>query len=435
VSTDPLSTPSQAVLDNAGKARWVKLFSSAVIAQALLSAANFIVGLMLIRHSTDEDYGHYVLGFSALLLLTGIQSAYIGGPIAVLAPRQSAERKQRMVATLYRQSTRWILLGALSLAVAFGLMGLAGLLTPLYAVMAVVYCATAATALQREYLRTALMIYERPQSVLLADIAYVVILVAGAAAAALLTRPAAPWMFAVMAAAALLAAIVAHRQLAANPGLSGEPLPEVWRDIAMLGAWSVAGCIIHWSFSQGYNYVVAATLDLTAVAALNATRLLLMPVNLLITGIKSLLLPMAARWHNQQGLDAMLRRLMMFSAAVLFLTLIYYMALWLSREWLVAEVLKKQLLQRDPMLLCWMAVFLLSGVRDLSMTALLVREQFRLMSYLTAVAAVFALSTCWLGIQLYGAVGAVGGLILGESINLIGVFCLIQRERKLARNS
>ncbi|TAL57463.1 MAG: hypothetical protein EPN84_13675, partial [Legionella sp.] len=84
-----------------GKARWVKLFSSAVIDQAALSAANFLVGLLLIRHTSDADYGHYVLGFSTLLLLTGMQGAYIGGPLSVLAPRKTPEQRRLMLATLY----------------------------------------------------------------------------------------------------------------------------------------------------------------------------------------------------------------------------------------------------------------------------------------------------------------------------------------------
>ena len=415
-----------------GKARWLKLFSSAVIDQAMLSATNFLVGLLLIRHTSDEDYGHYVLGFSTLLLLTGIQGAYIGGPLSVLAPRQTPERRRQMLATLYRQSGRWIVRLALAIAVLSGLAGVLGLLTPLYAGMGAIYCATAATALDREYLRTGLMIYERPQAVLRADIAYVVVRVSGAGAAAFLVSPAAPWVFGVSALAALAGGLVARRALAGNPGLDGPELPGLWRELAPLGGWAVAGSMIHWSFSQGYNYVVAGTLDLAAVAALNATRLLMMPANLMVTGIKQLLLPMAARWHEQSGLDAMLRRLLLFAGVVAGLTLLYFAVLWLLRDWVFAEVLRKEIAERDRMLALWMSVFLLSGVRDLCMTGLLVRERFRTMTGLTSVAALLALSSSWWGMQHYGMAGAIVGLLLGETVNLVGVLLLIARERHRA---
>ena len=429
---DAAGPNAEAVIAAGGRARWLKLFSSAVIDQAMLSASNFLVGLVLIRHTSDEDYGHYVLGFTTLLLLTGVQSAYIGGPMSVLAPRQTPERRRQMLATLYHQSGRWIVRLALAIAVGCGLAGLVGLLTPLYAGMGAIYCATAATALDREYLRTGLMIYERPQAVLRADFAYVVFLLAGAGTAAFLFSPAAPWVFAASAVAALAGAVLARRALAGDPGLQGPELPGLWRELAPLGGWAVAGSMIHWSFSQGYNYVVAGTLDLAAVAALGAARLLMMPANLMVSGIKQLLLPMAARWHEQSGLDAMLRRLVAFAGIVAALHLVYFGLLWLLRDWVFTELLRKQIVQRDLILGLWMSVFLLSGVRDLLMTGILVRERFRTMTWLTSGAAVLALTSCWLGMQWYGVAGAIIGLLLGETVNLAGVIALIARERRLA---
>ena len=61
------------------------MFSSAVVDQAVLSAANLLVGVLLIRRSTDLEYGWYVLVWNALLLLTALQNAFIGPPMVVLS--------------------------------------------------------------------------------------------------------------------------------------------------------------------------------------------------------------------------------------------------------------------------------------------------------------------------------------------------------------
>ncbi len=45
-----------------------RLFGSSIIDQALLSAANFAVGLMLIRYSSETQYGYYILAFNAMML-------------------------------------------------------------------------------------------------------------------------------------------------------------------------------------------------------------------------------------------------------------------------------------------------------------------------------------------------------------------------------
>ena len=228
----------------------------------------------------------------------------------------------------------------------------------------------------------------------------------------------------------LVGARLAYRELARAPGLHGQELSGLWRELAPLGGWAMAGWLVYWSFSQGYNYVVAGTLDLAAVAALNAVRLLLMPANLMVSGIKQLLLPMAARWHQSLGLDPMLRRLLGFAAVVMVLSLIYFGLLWLLRDWVFEVLLKKRFADRDQLLLLWMLMFLISGLRDLLMTGLLVRERFRSMTGLSSVAAVLSLLTCWLGTQYYGVAGAILGLVLGEAINLLGVLWLTIRERR-----
>ena len=46
------------------QSRLLRLFSGTVIDQAMLSAVNFLVGLLLIRYTTDADYASYVLAVS-----------------------------------------------------------------------------------------------------------------------------------------------------------------------------------------------------------------------------------------------------------------------------------------------------------------------------------------------------------------------------------
>jgi hypothetical protein len=66
--------------------------------------------------------------------------------------------------------------------------------------------------------------------------------------------------------------------------------------IAPLGALSAPVSRIHWSFSHGYNCLVAGTFDINAVAVLAATRVFVMPANLLSIGIGTLMFPTTLRW-------------------------------------------------------------------------------------------------------------------------------------------
>ena len=67
----------------------------------MLSAANFIVGILLLRNTVDADYGLYVMAFSTLLLVSGVQGALIQGPMVVIAPKKTEDQRLQMVGGLF----------------------------------------------------------------------------------------------------------------------------------------------------------------------------------------------------------------------------------------------------------------------------------------------------------------------------------------------
>ena len=55
----------------------IRTFGTGLLIQGLLSGANFLVGLILIRRTNDLQYSYYVLATNALLLLTALQTSFI----------------------------------------------------------------------------------------------------------------------------------------------------------------------------------------------------------------------------------------------------------------------------------------------------------------------------------------------------------------------
>ena len=56
---------------------FVRMFGSAILTQAMLSAASLLVGLILIRETTVVQYGYYILIINGVALLTGLQNGFI----------------------------------------------------------------------------------------------------------------------------------------------------------------------------------------------------------------------------------------------------------------------------------------------------------------------------------------------------------------------
>lgn len=406
--------------------------ATGVVNQALLSGVNFVVGLLLIRYGTDRDYGLYVLSQSALLLLMVAQSSFVGAPISIMAPKMPREKQLDMIVNVGHSLRRFItpfflLAPIIAIAAwAFDLLELDQMLVAVATVLA------GWTVLSRDYLRGAALVQARPELNLIADLPYSVILLATAAIAAwMLPHPAA---FAV-AGLALAGAVASHKlrrglQLTApeTPGAAS----SYWRQMMPLSKWAAIGALSFWVFAQGSNYVLAATLDIEAVAAVNAARLLLMPAMLLTIGIKGQLLTLSARWLSELGLQVMLRRLTVVIFGIGTMICTYVLVLWLFRDWITHTAFRKTIPDLDALLLLWSGVTLISMTRDLYQSGLMAQERLKPLAWFCVAGSVVSVSVILATVDTLGARGAVIGLIAAEGLGLIGVLVLTLRAARRA---
>jgi O-antigen/teichoic acid export membrane protein len=411
----------------------IKQFSTTVIDQVVLSGANFIIGFLLIRRTSDADYGMYVLVQSAITLLLSAQAAWLSGPLAVTAPAKPPALKRLMVGAVEMSQRRFVRRAALAAL----LMPLVGFFlhywTRLEAVVLGLGIVACWTALQREYLRGVLLIYARPHSMLRADMIYVVVLLGGALLAAYGPRPGIIVAVCALIAAALTGEIIARRSLAKNPGLVPGDASAFWREMRPLAVWATVGAMTYWIYNQSYNYVLASRINLTAVADVNAARLMLMPTIVLTVGIKTLLVPTAAAWLAESSIGRLIRRLLWFATAIAAIDLLYCLIVWIFRDWLSHDLMHKTINDRDRLLILWAILSLIALYRDLLQTGLFALRRFKSLAGVTATSAVVSLSIMWVGLGVWGPAAALIGQVAGESINLAGVVLLLALAYRHAR--
>ncbi len=399
---------------------FARMFSNAVLSQALLSAANFAVGLILIRRSSDLQYGAYILASGAILLVVSLQNAFCSPPLAARMGRLDVQGRADLIGGLrsaMHAATRVFAAGGGVIVLALWALQL---IDGHAAALVSATLAASYAVLNREYLRLVLFAHRRAQDVLRTDVLFGTAMVAGVALATF-TTSAAVVAITMLGLAALGSSYALVAALRRHEPWTEAQAPPVLRQIAPLAAWSTAGAAIHWSFSQGYIYLVAGTLDVAAVAAIAATRLLLMPVNLLSTGIGSLMLPLASTWLQLHGAALLLRRLVLMASGLVLITLAYFGVLWLARDWVFAVVLRKAPAQRDLLLLLWGGLCLVMVVRDQLGYLLAAQGRFQVRTLLTLAAAVLALTASYVGMLRWGVSGALIGLLVGEMVNLCGI--------------
>ena len=410
-----------------------KQFSATVVDQIALSGANFLVGLLLIRQTSDADYGMFVLVQSAINLLISGQMAWLSSPLAVIAPTKTLVQRSLMVGAI-ELSQRRFLLRAAGLALVVPVVGyFLHFWSTLECAVIGLGIGACWAALRREYLRGVLLIYGRPDSMLRADLVNVVVLVLGAALAAYGPRPAVLYAVAALIAAALAGETASRRYLNEDPGfIQGDAAP-FWREMRPLAVWATVGAMTYWVYNQSYNYVLASRMDLTAVTNVNAARLLLMPTIVLTVGVKTLLVPTAAAWLAESSVGQLVKRLLWFATGIAAVDLAYCVVLWFSRDFLSHDLMHKTIDHRDQLLILWGILSLIALYRDLLQTGVFALRKFRSLAGVTAVSAVVSLTIMWLGIGTWGAAAALIGQVAGETVNLAGVLALLLVGRATER--
>jgi O-antigen/teichoic acid export membrane protein len=405
--------------------RFLKFFGAGVLDQILLSGANFISGFVMIRYTSDASYGQFVLAQSALLLLVSAQAAWLSGPVTIIAPAKTPERRAQMIGALADSQTRFLrrLSGLLLLLpVATYLLGV---WSPMVALGVAAGILAGWASLQREYRRGVLLIYSRPQAMVRADVFYVAVLLLGIAIALTTRAYAGPVAIAALAAASLAGALAARRMLAVDPGwVAGDARP-FWLEIRSLGVWSLVGAVIYWLFAQSYNYVLATRLNLTAVTNVNAARLVLTPVFVFMYGINNLLMPLAANWLAEIGIGRMLRRLALVAVLITAIDLLYFALAWYLRDWLIVDLMHKHIADQDRLLLLWGCVALVFLPREVLQSVLYAFKRVRTMAWVIAISAAVSLSLMWFGIPHWGAAAVLIGQVAGECVNLVGLAILV----------
>jgi O-antigen/teichoic acid export membrane protein len=414
-----------------GRAVFVRMFSGAVAIQGMLSASSFIVGLLLVRRTSNAEYGYYVLITSAILLATSVQWSLISPPMVIRMNAADQAGRADLIGGLRRDQLRllpWLLV---VVTIAVLVLWASGLVDAGMAVTVIAGALAMMAALHRDFLRSVLFAYHRPNDVLRSDFVYCLLLVAGAFIATLFPLSAA------IAALGVLVGCIAGCYMLGNSVRRHEPWnsappPGTLRAIASAGALSALGSGIHWSFSQGYNYLVAGTLDINAVAALAATRMFVMPVNLLSTGIGTLMFPTTARWLRDIAPGRVFGRLVLVSSAMALASGCYLLCMWLGRDWVFDRLLKKHFLNDDTLVLLWVAISLVMIFRDQLLHLLVAKARFHLTSSLTAVSAVISISCSIVAMRHHGPVGALIGLLIGEVFNVVGIVILSLRDVRAA---
>ncbi|KAF1045985.1 lipopolysaccharide biosynthesis protein [Xylophilus sp.] len=415
-----------------GRRRLLADSVAALADQALLSALNLALGLLLIRLTTKESYGLYAQLVVGGLFAATVLESLVTGPLTNVAAGLDAQRRGVVVAHLARHQGRLALglalLGGVAVALAVAWTGT----DPWPVWLGTAFSVYVYTGSLREYVRSTGFLDGRARDVLRMDALYAL---ATAAAVGLLAAAGRLELPAVVLALGLanLAALAVRRLPAADRSDRSDraghaaAVAAVWQR----GRWALPGALVAWATNYSYLFLAALWLGAAASADLNASRLLLMPISLCVVAWARIARPHAARLLAERQ-PARLERYALASVAALeLLTLAYVAVLWLALPWLEARVLGPKYAGLGTLVLAWGAYFAVYTVRWIGSALLSSGDRYRMLLASGMFCLVAMLAAAAWAIPRWGVWGAVAALALVEGLDLLLIWgVLLPRVRR-----
>ncbi len=408
--------------------RLVQQGALSLVDQAVLSLANFLVGIFLIQNTSKDAYGSYVVAFAVILLLIGVQNAIVTTQMTVLAPGKTDGERDHFCAAL--ATGQYLVFGPLAalLLVVAAAGTLTGWLLADQSALIVAVAGTTMGVLFREFLRGLFFLRLELRAVLALDLLYVLALFVGLYCAREFAGGAlhllALWMLGVgslvSAAAMLSVARLPWRQSVAG---RAKALREAW----VSGRWALGGVSVTWIQDQSYVYLLSLLAGAASAAEANAARLLLMPVMLLNAGMGRVTMP---RWAllRQEGKRREIERTANRILGILVLVVaVYGGVLVLLQDYAIGWLLSDDYRSVGGFIVLWGAVVALQVVRSNFSVMLQVYQRFREITIANVVSALAVIGASFALIPGSGVKGSLVALLVGEVL-LTGLLAVLWRR-------
>lgn len=392
-----------------------KALSVSVLSQIVSSGTNFLLGLYLVRTLTPMDFGLYGIGFAISLFYAGIGNAIFLTQMVVHAPDKSADDRlpyaARMLVAVVGFSS--ITLLASSFVFFVGGIGWAPLEEYTGYGIAVTMAAVAyllkeffvrhAYNIQRESWALTIHIALAASLILMLTIQYVYMQT--------ITVETALWIYALSHSVAALCGYVLSRVPLRSVSRAAivADLREAWSG----GRWATLTNFVYFLRIQAHTVIVAASMGPVGVAKLNAARLFVTPAMMLTPALSQVFLPRMAkaRRHDIENVKHAGR---VFTFLLLAVAVLYSVLILFAFDFISPLVVGDQYDSLFWLVIAWCVYACVLSIRNGQEITVQALKHFKRQMLANTASALITLLGVSILTSVYGVMGAVAGLILGE---------------------
>jgi len=388
-----------------------------ILDQLLVSASNFLTGIILVRGLGLVDFGKFTVGYVLLLLANSIQLSFISSPMITLGSLCApGDERNRFVRGVFGVQTVFCAVAAAATVATVSIYMAVdhGGIPPGFALP---FASSVAAFLMQDWLRRYYFTVGKAAASVWNDaLSYVgqVIVLCVLWAAQFLTINSAFWTIAATSGLAFAVGAVVERL-----GTSRAETRDAWRRTRALSVDLGIANQLQWLVYQGAILIGAGVAGPRAAGGVRATQNVIGPVNVAFQAMENIVPIRAAEEMRKGGIQKAARFLFRFGAAGFIALLVIFSAASLASGRFLAFFYGHELRLYAAVLNLQMLYFLLAWpVRQFTFLLRTI-ENTRPVLLASVVAAVMSLSLVYPLVRAYGALGIVMAAVGGQIGNLV----------------
>lgn len=403
-----------------------------VIDQSVLSASNFLIGLVLARRLGIEEFGVFTLSMMVLWLFQSIQSSLVFLPMLSISPKISDEGRAAYCGT--------VVCHQIALAAAMALLLLFAAICAMFigafradaSVLAILALASLGSSFQ-DFMRRYFYATARPnlaaQNSIIGNGLKLIAIVAGV----WLTKLGVPFVFAVIGATSALAGAISTLQLeplAFNRSDLAATTERHWR----IAKWQLATTIAFWASGNVFYFIAGIILGPASVGAMRAVALIFAPSHIVLLSVENHIPPTFSSIWRHESIESAWRHVIRFTlGSLVMIGSVSLVAASAPKFWLHILFGAKYLG------FAWLSYFfvvhyiftLLAFIGGATLTAL---EHARTLFIVQAITAILSVIASFPLIRFAGLPGAATGLVLSDVLPAVLTILSVVRHVRLRRS-
>lgn len=394
-----------------------------ILDQATISIINFLMGIIFIYYSTPSEYGIYVFFMSFFNFFNSVQNATINTPVLVLSPRLNSIESVNFKKGIFGLLFPFYLLVIFSTTSISYFMNIT---SDNHIVSYLIISISICLLLIRDFFRTQEYADMKPKRAFTRDISYTILALIFIVLLILGNMVTARNIYLINGIATIIVIFgVLYNykdQFLFNKFLK-ESLNRSWK----YSKWSLLGAISSWVKSDSYVYIPFLLLGAKELAFVAAARLLMTPMNLLIRSWSNYYRPLISKMMHERKVNKALK-LIVTGIIIIFIVLILYTTLLLLLlKLLPVRYIPDEYVGIGIYVVLWNVIIAIQIVQSNFSSFLQASLEFKQLAIQGFFTAIVTIILSIVTVYLYGNIGSLISLMIGELLVMILLGIQIKR--------